>query len=129
MTIYYLFKVCIVSLYMYVCFVTALFSASIIISSVIYVTILSLQGSIVSLSACYVIALFSAAAVSSPVCNVSILFLQDFHCSIFCLLRHKSQYYSFKVSIVSLSACYILPLFSTLKPELGPTNSLEERRD
>src|SRR6218665_3397032 len=85
--LYYLFKVSIVSLS-----IVALFYDSTVSSSVSDVTILYLQGSMDSLSVCYVTALFYRLRLSLPLFLTSlyVLSLQDFHCFIFCLLRHCS---------------------------------------
>src|SRR6218665_1154115 len=92
--IYNLFKIPVVSLS--VCYVTALFWASIVSSfphvCYMYVTICIVKVSTVSLFVCFVVALFWVSAVSSSVYYVTILFLQGFQ--------------------VSLSVCYFIALFS-----------------
>ena len=85
---FYCFIICLLA------YVTALFSASIVPSSVCYATILFLQGihcSVICLLRHICIALFSASAVSSSICCVTIYI---------------------KISIVSISVCYDSAVFS-----------------
>src|SRR6218665_692048 len=90
-SLHYLFKVSIVSLS--VCYVTALFYASTVSSSISYNTSLYslFKVSIVSLSVCYVTVLLIGFT-GSFLCifYVTSLSLQGFHCFIICLLRHCS---------------------------------------
>src|SRR6218665_1734143 len=112
---------------------TALFSASIVSSSVCYVTFLFLQVcpivfycfivyyvtvayyffkvSIISLSVCYVTALFSASIAPSSVCYATILFLQGFIVpfvtSLLCSRRQLSFRPFLRCLVFSLS--YYLP--------------------
>src|SRR6218665_1840988 len=132
-----------------VCYVTAVFWASIVSSSVLlrrctifsrfplfhylFVTSvlcsrlrLSLLLFVTSLCFLLIVPLFHYLFVT--VCYVSLLSLQGFHCFIICLLRHFCilgfdclflcfvtwLYYLCKVSIVSLSVCYVTTLFSRL---------------
>src|SRR6218665_2545237 len=117
-SLHYFFKVSIVSLS--VCYVIiALFSASIVPSSVCCISMLYLEG-----FRCFffrsdgcVIALLPASAVSSSVCCVTILFIQALYCFIICLLRHCSLV-DFDCSVFCLLRHYTIssrfPLFRYL---------------
>src|SRR6218665_854982 len=94
MSLYYFFKVSIVSLSVY--YVTALSSASIVPSSVCYATII----------------IISSRFYCSVICLLRHYSVLGFGCLLFYLLRQQRHYYFFKVSIVSLSVYYVTALSS-----------------
>src|SRR6218665_2918080 len=126
-SLHYFFKVSIVSLS--VCYVIiALFSASIVPSSVCCISMLYLEG-----FRCFffrsdgcVIALLPASAVSSSVCCVTILFIQALYCFIICLLRHCSLLGFVIVIVIVISK--LLKRYSKAKRTRAPAYSRALRR-